>query len=213
MQLYDYWRSSAAYRVRIALNLKGLAYEQIPIDLRAGAHRSRAYRARNPHGLVPYLEDGEVGLGQSFAIMEYLDERYPAPPLLPRDPAARAAVRALALAIVCEIHPLNNMRVLQYLERQRGVAEPDRLAWYRHWVGQGFEPIEAVLAAQGDPFCFGDAPTLADVCLVPQVYNARRYACDLEPYPRIRAIDQRCRQIEAFAKAAPELQPDAVPNG
>jgi maleylpyruvate isomerase len=212
MQLYDYWRSSAAYRVRIALNLKGLAYQPIPIDLRKGAQRSSAYRARNPQGLVPYLQDGEVGIGQSFAIMEYLDERYPRPPLLPKEPAARAYVRALALAIVCEIHPLNNLRVLQYLE-QRGDPEPDRLAWYRHWVGQGFEPIEAVLAERGDPFCFGDTATLADICLVPQVYNARRYSCDLEPYPTIRAIDQRCRQIEAFAKAAPELQPDAVTNG
>jgi maleylpyruvate isomerase len=211
MRLYDYWRSSAAYRVRIALHLKGLAYEPIAIDLRKGAQRSRAYRARNPQGLVPYLEDGEVGIGQSFAIMEYLDERYPEPPLLPKDAAARAYVRALALAIVCEIHPLNNMRVLQYLE-QRGAPEPDRLTWYRHWVGQGFEPIEAVLAARGDPFCFGDSPTLADVCLVPQVYNARRYSCDLEPYPTIRTLDGRCRQIEAFAKAAPELQPDAVTN-
>jgi maleylacetoacetate isomerase len=210
MRLHDYWRSSAAYRVRIALNLKGLAYQQISIDLRAGAQRSSAYRSRNPQGLVPYLQDGDVGLGQSFAIMEYLEERYPEPPLLPRAPAARADVRALALLIVCEIHPLNNMRVLQYLERQSGVAEPDRLAWYRHWIGQGFEPIEAVLADRGDPFCFGDTPTMADLCLVPQVYNARRYTCDLEPYPTIRAIDQRCRQIDAFAGAAPELQPDAV---
>jgi maleylacetoacetate isomerase len=210
MRLHDYWRSSAAYRVRIALNLKGLAYQQISIDLRAGAQRSSAYRARNPQGLVPFLQDGDVGLGQSIAIMEYLEERYPQPPLLPRAPAARADVRALALLIVCEIHPLNNMRVLQYLERQSGVAEPDRLAWYRHWIGQGFEPIEAVLADRGDPFCFGDTPTMADLCLVPQVYNARRYACDLEPYPTIRAIDQRCRQIDAFARAAPELQPDAV---
>jgi maleylpyruvate isomerase len=211
MQLYDYWRSSAAYRVRIALHLKGLAYEPIAIDLRKGAQRSSAYRARNPQGLVPYLQDGEVGIGQSFAIMEYLDERYPEPPLLPDAPAARAYVRALALAIVCEIHPLNNMRVLRYLE-QRGAPEPDRLTWYRHWVGQGFEPIEAVLAERGDPFCFGEAATLADICLVPQVYNARRYSCDLEPYPTIRAIDQRCRRIEAFARAAPELQPDAVTN-
>jgi maleylacetoacetate isomerase len=210
MRLHDYWRSSAAYRVRIALNLKGLAYQQISIDLRAGAQRSSAYRARNPQGLVPFLQDGDVGLGQSFAIMEYVEERYPKPPLLPRAPAARADVRALALLIVCEIHPLNNMRVLQYLERQSGVAEPDRLAWYRHWIGQGFEPIEAVLADRGDPFCFGDTPTMADLCLVPQVYNARRYTCDLEPYPTIRAIDQRCRQIDAFAGAAPELQPDAV---
>lgn len=210
MQLYDYWRSSAAYRVRIALHLKGLAYEPIAIDLRTGAQRSRAYRARNPQGLVPYLQDGEVGISQSFAIMEYLDERYPDPPLLPAEPADRAYVRALALAIVCEIHPLNNLRVLQYLE-QRGDAEPDRLAWYRHWVGQGFEPIEAVLAERGDRFCFGDGPTLADVCLVPQVYNARRYTCDLEAYPTIRAIDERCRLIEAFARAAPERQPDAPP--
>jgi len=212
MRLYEYWRSSAAYRVRIALNMKGLAYEPVPIDLRQGAQRSEAYRARNPQGLVPYLEDGDVGIGQSLAIMEYLDERYPEPPLLPGDAAARAWVRALALAIACEIHPLNNSRVLQYLE-QRGDSEADRLAWYRHWIGQGFAPIEAVLAGRGDPFCFGERATLADVCLVPQVYNARRYGCDLEPSPTIRAIDARCRAIEAFARAAPELQPDAVSNG
>ena len=208
MQLYDYWRSSAAYRVRIALRLKGLAYEPIPIDLRKGAQRSSAYRARNPQGLVPYLQDGEVGISQSFAIMEYLDERYPAPPLLPKDPAARAYVRALGLAIVCEIHPLNNLRVLQYFER-RGDPEPDRLAWYRHWVGQGLEPVEAVLAPRGEPFCFGDRPTLADVCLVPQVYNARRFGCDLSPYPKLCAVAARLERAPEFASAAPEAQPDA----
>lgn len=209
MRLYDYWRSSAAYRVRIALNYKGLAYEQVPVDLRAGAQRTPEFLEINPQGLVPVLEHEGVRLTQSLPILNYLEERYPEPPLLPEDLAGRATSRAIAVAIACEIHPLNNTRVLQYLERDLGLGEAQRLVWYQHWVGEGFRAIETMLARSAGAFCVGDAPTLADVCIVPQVYNARRYQCDLEPYPTIRRIDERCREIEAFARAAPERQPDA----
>jgi maleylpyruvate isomerase len=210
MRLYDYWRSSAAYRVRIALNFKGLTYEQVPIDLRAGAQRTPEFLEINPQGLVPVLEDDGVRLTQSLPILNYLEERYPEPALLPRDAPGRATSRGIAVAIACEIHPLNNLRVLQYLERELRLGEAQRLVWYQHWVAEGFRAIEAMLARSAGDFCVGDAPSLADVCLVPQVYNARRYQCDLEPYPTIHRIDERCRQIMAFAKAAPERQPDAV---
>jgi maleylacetoacetate isomerase len=210
MRLYDYWRSSAAYRVRIALNYKGLAYEQVPIDLRAGAQRAPEFLAINPQGLVPVLEDEGVRLTQSLPILNYLEERYPEPTLLPKDAAGRATSRAIAVAIACEIHPLNNLRVLQYLERELGLGEAQRLAWYRHWMAEGLGAIEAMLVRSAGTFCIGDAPSLADVCLVPQVYNARRYECELEPYPTIRRIDERCREIEGFADAAPERQLDAV---
>ena len=211
MRLHDYWRSSAAYRVRIALNFKGLAYEQIAVDLRKGAQREPAFLALNPQGLVPVLEDEGAILTQSLPILNYLEERYPEPPLLPKDLQGRAKSRAIAVAIACEIHPLNNLRVLQHLERALGLDEPGRLAWYRHWIAQGFGPLEAMLGHSAGEFCVGDAPSLADVCLVPQVYNARRYECDLGPYPTLRRIDERCRRLEPFARAAPERQPDAVP--
>jgi maleylacetoacetate isomerase len=211
MRLYDYWRSSAAYRVRLALNYKGLAYEQVAIDLRQGTQRSPEFLAINPQGLVPVLDDDGVRLTQSLPILNYLEERYPEPSLLPEDLPGRARARAIAVAIACEIHPLNNLRVLQYLERELGLDEARRLAWYRHWIAEGFRPLEATLARSAEAFCVGDAPSLADVCLVPQVYNARRYECDLAPYPTLRRIDERCLQIEAFARAAPERQPDAVP--
>lgn len=210
MRLYDYWRSSAAYRVRIALNFKGLAYEQVAIDLRAGAQRAPEFLEINPQGLVPVLEDDGARLTQSLPILNYLEERYPEPPLLPKDAAGRATSRAIAVAIACEIHPLNNLRVLQYLERDLGLGEAQRLVWYHHWVAAGFRAIEATLGRSAGDFCVADAPSLADVCLVPQVYNARRYQCALEPYPTILRIDERCRQIVAFARAAPERQPDAV---
>jgi maleylacetoacetate isomerase len=212
MRLYDYWRSSAAYRVRLALNFKGLSYEQIPIDLRKGAQREPAFLALNPQGLVPVLEDDGAILTQSLPILNYLEERYPEPALLPRDSPGRAKSRAIAVAIACEIHPLNNLRVLQYLERELGLDEGRRMAWYRHWIAEGFGPLERMIARSAGEFCFGDFPSLADLCLVPQVYNARRHQCDLEPYPIIRRIDERCREIEAFARAAPERQPDAPPN-
>ena len=210
MRLYDYWRSSAAYRVRIALNFKGLTYEQVAVDLRAGTQRTPEFLEINPQGLVPVLEDGGVRLTQSLPILNYLEERYPEPALLPRDAPGRARARAIAVAIACEIHPLNNLRVLQYLERELGLGEAQRLAWYRHWMAEGLGAIETMLARSVGAFSVGDAPSLADVCLVPQVYNARRYQCDLEPYPMIRRIDERCREIEGFAEAAPERQPDAV---
>jgi maleylpyruvate isomerase len=211
MRLYDYWRSSAAYRVRLALNFKGLRYEQLPVNLRTGAQRTSEFLKINPQGLVPVLEDDGAVLTQSLPILNYLEERYPEPPLLPKDAPGRAKSRAIAVAIACEIHPLNNTRVLQYLERELGLDELRRLAWYRHWIAEGLGPIEAMLAGSAGEFAVGDAPSLADVCLVPQVYNARRYECDLEPYPIIRRIDARCREIEAFARAAPERQPDAAP--
>ena len=210
MRLYDYWRSSAAYRVRIALNFKGLSYEQVPVDLRAGAQRAPDFLEINPQGLVPVLEDNGVSLTQSLPILNYLEERYPEPPLLPKDAPGKATSRAMAVAIACEIHPLNNLRVLQYLEHELGLTEAQRLSWYRHWVAEGFGAIETMLARSAGAFCVGDAPSLADVCLVPQAYNARRYQCDLEPYPTIRRIDERCREIDGFARAAPERQPDAV---
>jgi maleylacetoacetate isomerase len=210
MRLYDSWRSSAAYRVRLALNYKALIYEQVAINLRDGEQRTPEFLEINPQGLVPVLEDDGARLTQSLPILNYLEERYPEPALLPRDPAGRATSRAIAVAIACEVHPLNNLRVLQYLERDLGLDEATRLAWYRHWVAEGFGAIETTLARSAGAFCVGDAPSLADVCLVPQVYNARRYDCELAPYPTIRRIDERCRQIPAFASAAPERQPDAA---
>ena len=210
MRLYDYWRSSAAYRVRLALNFKGLSYEQVPVDLRDGAQRAPGFLELNPQGLVPVLEDDGVVLTQSLPILNYLEERYPEPALLPKDLPGRAKSRGIAVAIACEMHPLNNLRVLQYLERELGLSEAQRLAWYHHWVAEGLGAIETMLARSAGACCVGDAPSLADVCLVPQVYNARRYQCDLAPYPTIRRIDERCREIEGFAKAAPERQPDAL---
>jgi maleylpyruvate isomerase len=207
MEVYDYWRSSAAYRVRIALNLKGLDYAQTSIDLRAGNQREKSYLELNPQGLVPFLRDGEVGLSQSLAIIEYLEERHPEPPLLPAEPVRRAQARAIALSIACDIHPLNNLRVLQYLERTLECDESVRMAWYRHWIAEGLSALEAMLPKTAGTFCVGDRPTIADVCLVPQVYNARRYHCDLEPFPAIRRIDEQCRALDAFARALPDRQP------
>lgn len=210
--LYGYFRSSAAYRVRIALNLKGLAYDQAPVNLVKGEQRGEEFLARNPQGLVPALiTDDGARLTQSLAICEYLDERYPDPALLPADAAGRARVRALAQAVACEIHPLNNLRVLKYLTGELGVDEATKMTWYRHWISEGFAALEAQLsreAGSGD-FCHGDTPGLADLCLVPQVFNAERFACDLAAYPRIRRIVANCRALDAFARAAPEAQPDA----
>ncbi|MCE8036157.1 maleylacetoacetate isomerase [Halomonas sp. MCCC 1A11062] len=210
--LYGYFRSSAAYRVRIALNLKGLDYAQVPVNLVKGEQRDEANLARNPQGLVPILETDEgVQLSQSLAICEYLEERHPEPALLPADPEGRARVRSLAQLVACEIHPLNNLKVLKYLVHELKLDEAAKLAWYRHWIAEGFTALEARLA--GEPatgeFCHGDSPTLADLCLVPQVFNAERFECDLSAYPTIRRIAERCRAMEAFAKAAPGAQPDA----
>ncbi len=212
MKLYNYFRSSAAYRVRIALNLKGLAYEYIAVHLTKGEQRAETYLALNAQALVPAFVDDGATLTQSLAIVEYLDERHPDPPLLPAAPAERARVRAIALAIACDIHPLNNLRVLQYLTRVLNVGEDAKNAWYRHWIDLGLAALEAQLA--NDPatgaFCHGDTPTLADICLVPQLANARRYAIPLEIYPTLLRIDRRCGALAAFADAAPERQPDAA---
>ena len=213
MKLYGYFRSSAAFRVRIALNLKGLNYEQAFIHLRKGDQRSAAYLDLNPQGLVPALiaDDGAV-LTQSLSIIEYLEETRPDPALLPRDSVARARVRALAEAIACDIHPIDNLRVLQYLSRQFGHKEPDIETWFNHWIALGFEGIEKILASDGKAgkFCHGDTPGLADICLVPQVFNARRYpSFDLNRYPTIMRIFDNCMKLDAFDRAVPEKQPDA----
>ena len=211
--LYSYWRSSAAYRVRIALHLKDLPFTTAAVHLvrNGGEQHQQAYRDRNPQGLVPWLVDGEVELGQSLAIIEYLDEEYPWPALLPLEPAQRAHVRALALLVSCDIHPLNNLRVLRYLTDTAQLDKAARDAWYAHWIAEGFAAFESLVQRHYDgAYCCGDTPTLADLCLVPQVYNAERFECDMAPYPTIRAITERCRALPAFAQAAPEAQPDAV---
>jgi len=210
MILYDYWRSSAAYRVRIALNLKGLQAEHRFVHLRRGEQRAPAYRELNPQALVPTLVVAERRIAQSLAIIEYLEERHPLPPLLPAGAEDRAWVRAIALAIACDIHPLDNLRVLQYLENTLKVDAPTRDAWYAHWIREGFDAIEAQLASRPTArYCFGDEPTLADVCLVPQVANARRVKLDMAPYPRIAAVNDACLAHPAFDAARPEKQPDA----
>jgi maleylpyruvate isomerase len=209
MILYGYDLSSASYRVRIALALKGLTVTSVRKDLRAGEQRLDDFLAINPQGFVPalVLNDGAV-LTQSVAIIEYLDEIHPDPPLLPQAPLARARVRALTQAITCDIHPLNNLRVLQYLQNDLNVDKATRDTWYRHWVRSGFDALERWLerdSATGR-FCHGDAPTIADVCLVPQVFNARRFELDLAAYPRIVKIDAACRELQEFQTAAPESQ-------
>lgn len=214
MKFYDYWRSSAAFRVRIALNLKGLSPEREFIHLRRKDQQTPEYRRLNPQGLVPTIvdDDGTVVI-QSLAIVEYLDETRPdGPRFLPEDAPGRARVRALALAVACEIHPLNNLRVLRHLGKEFGISEDDRTdRWYRHWVAEGLEALEGMLA--GHPatgtFCHGDAPGLADICLVPQVGNARRFDCDLSAFPTICAIEAACLELDAFSAAQPERQPDA----
>jgi maleylacetoacetate isomerase len=212
MKLYGYFRSSAAFRVRIALNLKGIAYEQVPIHLRKNEQRNPDYLELQPQGLVPALEhDGEVFI-QSLAIIEYLDEIHPEPPLLPGHPADRARVRALAQAIACDIHPIDNLRVLRYLAKPLGHDEKAVEAWFNHWIKLGFDSIEQILARDGRAgrFCQGDAPSLADICLVPQVFNAKRYpSFDMTPYPTIRRIFDACMALDAFDRARPEKQPDA----
>jgi maleylacetoacetate isomerase len=210
MILYDYFRSSAAYRTRIALNLKGLKPERKSIHLRKGEQRGADYKSINAQGLVPTLDIGGTRLTQSLAIIEYLDEKYPDPPLLPRIAEDRAFARAIALAIACDIHPLNNTRVLAYLDKQLAVDEGKRDQWYRHWVMEGFAAIEKQLAARAHgPFAVGDQPTIADVFIVPQVANANRFKVPLEPYPRIREINDNCLKLKPFADARPEIQPDA----
>ncbi len=207
--LYGYWRSSASYRVRIALGLKGLAYETKAIDLAKGAQSGVGFTMLNPQGMVPYLIDGEVGLNQSLAIIEYIDETHPEPPLLPGDAVARARVRAAALAIACDIHPLNNLRVLNYLRGPLAQPQDAVDTWYRHWVETGFAALEEIAEAATGTYLFGDAPTLADVCLVPQMWNARRLQADVARFPKLGAIDKALNALPAFAAARPERQPDA----
>ena len=210
MKLYTYFRSSAAFRVRIALNLKGVTHEAVPVDLRPGAHRQPGYLARNPQGLIPALEDGGAVIAQSLAIIEYLEETHPLPPLLPRAPLDRARVRSLALAVACDIHPLNNLRVLNYLRSPLGHDQPTVDAWYHHWIGEGFRALEEEAKRSGDSrHMFGGEVSLADVCLVPQMFNARRLKCDVEPFPNLRAICAHLEALPAFARAAPDAQPDA----
>jgi maleylacetoacetate isomerase len=211
VKLYTYFRSSAAFRVRIALNLKGLKYEPIFIHLAKGEHRKPGYSGVYPQGLLPTLvdDDGEA-LSQSLAIMEYLDQTHPQPALLPKDPAGRARVRSLSLLVACEIHPLNNLRVLQYLKRQLGQNEEQINTWYRHWVADGLLKLEADLSKGGTgKFSHGDAPTMADCCLVPQIFNAKRYNSDLAPYPTVTRVFDECMKLEAFERAQPSKQPDA----
>jgi maleylacetoacetate isomerase len=212
--LYGYWRSSAAYRVRIGLGLKGLAWEDRPVHLvrDGGQQHSAAHVARNPQQLVPVLEHGGLVLTQSLAILEYLEQTFAGTPaLLPADAAGRARVRALAQLIACDVHPLGNLRVMQYLGRELQADEPARLAWTRHWMVEGFAALEALLAGDASTgrFCHGDSPGLADCCLVPQLYNARRFKLDLAPYPTLVRIEQACLALPAFAAAVPEAQPDA----
>ncbi len=211
MKLYGFFRSSATFRVRIALNLKGLSYERASVDLAQGAHRTPEYEAINPQQAVPALVDGDKTLTQSLAIIEYLEETHPQPPLLPAAPAQRARVRAMAQLIACDIHPLNNLRVMLYLKDVLSVHKPVRDAWGRHWVMRGFQPLETMLSSSRETrsFCQGDAPTLADVCLVPQVFNARRYDVDLGPYPTLMRIFDECMHLPAFELAQPSKQPDA----
>lgn len=212
LKLHGYWRSTAAYRVRIALNLKGLAYENLPVHLvrDGGEQRQRRFLALNPQGLVPVLIDGEQVIPQSLAIMEYLDERQPTPALLPASAIERAQVRALAHAVACDIHPLNNLRVMQYLEHKLEAAQAQRLAWMHHWMAEGFQALETRLAATASDFCHGNAPGLADCCLIPQLYNARRFGLALDAWPTLLRIDAACQALAAFRDAAPETQPDAA---
>ncbi len=211
MKLYTYFRSSAAYRVRIALALKGVAVEQIPVHLRRQEQAAPGFAAVNPQRFVPALDTGSAVLTQSLAIIEYLEETVPGPPLLPADSVARARVRAIAQLIACDIHPINNLKVMNHLRDALEIGEDARTAWSSHWIAEGFGALESLLA--GSPctgrFCHGDSPGLADICLIPQVYNANRVGCPLDPYPTIRRINAACQELSAFADAAPDRQADA----
>ncbi len=212
MQLYNFFRSGTSHRLRIALNLKGLDYEYVAVDLRTEEHLGAAFKALNPQGLVPALVEGELLLTQSPAIIEWLEERYPTPALLPKKLEDRARVRALAAIVGCDIHPINNRRILEYLRKQFQANDEAVNAWCATWISAGFDAFEALLASdvgRGD-FCFGNTPTLADVYLVPQVESARRFKVDLSPWPRIVAIDQACAGLDAFKKSMPAAQPDAA---
>lgn len=210
MKLYTYFRSSAAFRVRIALNLKGLSYEPVFVHLAKGEHRAPAYAKVNPQALLPTLElDDGTRINQSLAIIEYLDETHPAKPLIPKDVLGKARVRSLSYLIASEIHPLNNLRVLQHLKRALGQSEDQVITWYRHWIADGLAKLEAELAGGKGKYCHGDSPTMADCCLAPQIFNAKRYQSDLAPYPNTMRVFEACMQLEAFDRAQPSKQPDA----
>jgi maleylacetoacetate isomerase len=217
LKLYSYWRSSAAYRVRIALNLKALPYEIVPVHLLAngGEHHGDSFRQVNPQELVPVLMHGQRAIRQSMAIIEYLEETWPTNPVMPATARDRARVRSLAQLVACEVHPLNNLRVLQFFEQEWNVPQPEREAWVRHWTGSGLAAFEQMLAdnpSTGD-FCDGEMPTLADCTLIPQVYNAQRFGIDLSPYPTLLRINAHCLTLAAFDAARPENQPDAPSTG
>jgi maleylacetoacetate isomerase len=204
IKLYDFSHSSAPYRVRIALNVKGLAYEAIPVNLTKAAHHEAEYKAKNPQGLVPMLEVGDVRLTQTLAIIEWLDSTYPAIPLIPTEPNARARIMAMTYVIAMEIHPINNMRIQKYLENKLGVDQTGREEWMRHWMTEGFAALET-MADPDAPFLGGDKPGIADVCLVPQMFNARRFATPLEAFPKLVAIDAACNALDAFKRAHPDV--------
>lgn len=212
MDLYGFFRSSTSYRLRIAMALKGLDYRLHPVSLPRMEHREAGYLTVNPQGLVPALVDGDAVFTQSLAIIEYLDETHPDPPFLPRDPARRAQARAFAQIVGCDIHPLNNVRVLRYLQSRWKLSEPDRDEWYAHWIAAGFADLEAHLARHrgASRFAFGDVPGLAEICLVPQVANAQRFSCDLSGYPACLALFESCMALDAFERTHPRHQPDAV---
>ena len=210
MKLYTYFRSSAAFRVRIALNLKGLKYEPVFVHLAKGEHRQPQYAQVNPQALLPTLElDDGTRLTQSLAIIEWLEEKHPTPPLLPKEPFARARVRSLSYLVASEIHPLNNLRVLQHLKRALGQTQDEIDTWYRYWIADGLAKLEAELAGSSGKFCHGDFPGMADCCLVPQIFNAKRYSSDLAPYPTTMRVFDNCMKLEAFDRAQPSKQPDA----
>ena len=211
MKLYTFFRSSAAFRMRIALNYKGLAYEALPVSLPKNEHKLAGYLALNPQGLVPALDDGGNILVQSLAMMEYLEETHPLPPLLPAGAADRAYVRAVAQIIACEIHPLNNLRTLRYVKQRFALDEDGVNLWYRHWIAEGLGGLEAYLAGarKSGKYCYRDQVTLADCCLVPQVFNAQRYQCELAPYPEVMRIFAECMKLDAFIAAQPGKQADA----
>ena len=210
MKLYTYFRSSAAFRVRIALNLKGLAYEPVFVHLAKGEHRKPEYARVNAQALLPTLElDDGTRLNQSLAIMEYLDEVHPNPALQPREAKARARVRSLSELVACEIHPLNNLRVLQHLKRALGQSEEQVNAWYRHWIADGLAKLEGELKGKAGKYCHGETPSMADCCLVPQIFNAKRYNCELASYPTTMRVFDACMKLEAFERAQPARQPDA----
>lgn len=209
MELHSFYNSSTSYRARIALALKGLAYDYVPVNIRGRAHLTPEFVARNPSANVPLLSDGDTDLGQSLAIIDYLDAKYPEPRLIPTDPALRMRVLELSYAIACDIHPVNNLRILRYLKNELGVSEEQKDAWYAHWMAEGLAAVERLLERHGGaPYCFGEAPTMADCCLVPQVANALRMHCDTTAFPRVMAVYAHCVAQPAFKQAAPAAQPD-----